>query len=92
MLGTPVSPAFLICGGIFVVGTWLIHRWQARPKVADLLIDTESELRKVTWPTMDEVINSSLVVIVCVLLLFAFLAAADWFLARVMNTLLLGKG
>ena len=90
VVGVDLTPAFLIALGVFVVGTIAIARWQARPKVADLLIETESELRKVTWPTMTEVVNSSMVVVFTVLLLFGFLAAADWLLARVMKYLLLG--
>ena len=60
--------------------------------MADLLIETESELRKTTWPTMDEVINSSIVVVVTVLVLGAFLALADSVLARVMAYFILGQG
>jgi len=90
VVGVDLTTAFLIPFALFVVGALILHRWQARPKVADLLIETEAELRKVTWPTPQEVVNSSMVVILCVLLLFGFLAAADWLLARVMRYLLLG--
>ena len=46
-----------------------------------------------TWPTIPEAVNSSLVVIACVLFLMAFLAGADFVLGR-WTTLLLtgGKG
>ena len=90
IVGVDLSGAFLISLGVFVVGLIAIARWQARPKTVDLLVDTEAELRKVTWPTMTEVVNSSFVVVITVLVLFGFLAAADWFLARVMKYLLLG--
>ena len=55
-----------------------------------MLIETESELRKVTWPTMPEAVRSSVVVIACVLFLMAFLASADWVLGRWAERLLLG--
>ena len=58
---------------------------------ADLLIETESELRKVTWPTVPEAVRSSIVVIACVLFLMAFLAGADWLLGRWADRLLLGS-
>ena len=90
IVGVDMTPAFLISLGVFVVGTIAIARWQAKPKVADLLIETEAELHKVTWPTIPEVVNSSMVVVFTVLILFGFLAAADWLLARVMKRLLLG--
>ena len=49
-----------------------------------------AELRKVTWPTGPEVINSSMVVVFCVLFLMGYMAAADWFLARLARVLLFG--
>ncbi len=82
--------AFLISFSVFAVGVVLLLRWQQRPKVADLLIDTEAELRKVIWPTGQEVMNSSMVVLVCVLLIGAFLALADLFLARIMKVIIFG--
>ena len=85
ILGIGVTGAFLIAL-VFFAGTWfLLYRWVESPKTAELLIETESELRKVTWPSGREVINSSIVVIVFVLFLMGFLAGADWFLARIMN-------
>lgn len=92
VLGVRLDAAFLLALVLFVGGVWLLYRWLETPKNADLLIDTEAELRKVTWPTMKEVINASIVVIVSVLFLMAFLAGADIVLARVANVLLGGAG
>lgn len=83
-----VNGAFLISLILFVGGTLLIYRWQQKPKVSELLIETEQELKKVTWPTTPEVINSSIVVIICVLILMAYLAGVDWFFGRVFEALL----
>jgi len=88
VLGTSLSSSFLISAVVFLGATFLAYRWVESPKIADLLIETEHELRKVTWPTGKEVMNSSIVVVVCVALLMAFLAGADWALARVLNPLL----
>jgi len=90
-LGVALSPAFVIGAIVFVVGAWAIYRWSETPKIADLLIDTESELRKTSWPTMDEVINASIVVVVTVLVMGAFLALADAVLNRIMRYLLFGE-
>ena len=90
VLGLPLNPALLITA-VVLVGTWyLLYRWQQTPKVADLLIETESELRKVTWPTVPEAMNSSVVVIVCVIFLMAFLAGADWVLGMWTTFILTG--
>ena len=82
-LGIDFNAAFLIAALLFGTGVWLLYRWIETPKNADLLIETEAELRKVTWPTGKEVVNSSVVVVVSVLFLMAFLAGADMLLARI---------
>jgi preprotein translocase SecE subunit len=91
VVGVDLSPAFLVSALIFGAGVLLIHRWQQRPKVADLLIDTESELKKVSWPKGSEVWNASLVVMLSVVILGGFLALADVFLFRLMRYLILGS-
>lgn len=90
VFGIKLSPAFLIAAAVCGVGIWLLFRWLEKPKTADLLIETESELKKVTWPTTPEVVNSSIVVVVCVLFLMAYLAGADWVLARITSRWLFG--
>ena len=54
ILGMDLTPALLITALVLGASLWLLYRWQNKPKNADLLIETESELRKVTWPTLDE--------------------------------------
>jgi preprotein translocase SecE subunit len=83
VIGVDFNAAFLIAALLFGVGVWLLYRWIETPKNADLLIETEAELRKVTWPTVKEVVNASVVVVVSVLFLMAFLAGADVLLARI---------
>ena len=90
LLGFDLSPAALIAGLVLGTSLWLLYRWQNKPKNADLLIETESELRKVTWPSLDEAIQGSVTVIVCVLVLMAYLAGADWLLARWARLVLIG--
>jgi len=90
VVGMDVTPALLIATLVFAAAIVALHRWQQTPKVADLLIETESEMRKVTWPTFSEAVNSSLVVIVCVAFLMAFLAGADWLLGTWTTRLLTG--
>ena len=91
VVGADLSPAFVLTSLLFCAGMLLIYRWQQRPKVAELLIDTEAELLKVTWPKGQDVVNAAMVVIVSVLLIGAFLALVDLFLFRVMRYLLLGE-
>ena len=90
IISVDLSGSFLVSLAVFVVGLLVVLRWQQRPKIADLLIDTEAELKKVTWPTPSEVTNSSLVVIVSVLIIGAYLAFVDLFLARLMKVIIFG--
>lgn len=82
VLGLKLNAALLITLVVLAASLYFLHRWQQTPKVADLLIETEAELRKVTWPTLPEAVNSSIIVIVCVLFLMGFLAGADWALGQ----------
>jgi preprotein translocase subunit SecE len=59
-----------------------------RPKVADFLIETETELRKVAWPNFKDTRHASIVVIITVLVLAFFLAGADIVLGEVVKLLL----
>jgi len=84
VIGVDVTPAFLVIALIFCTGLVLIHRWQQKPKVADLLIDTEAELKKVSWPKGDEVWNAAVVVILSVIIIGILLASADLLLYRLL--------
>ena len=92
LVNLPLSPALLVAVGTFALGLWMLNRTLERPKNADLLIETESELRKVTWPTMDETVDGSVVVIVVVLFLMGFMAAADYVLGNVFTRIITGGG
>ena len=93
--GTALSPVvsatdlgvvrFLIPGLIVLAGGWLFFRLMNVPRVADFLIAVEAEMAKVSWPSLDEVIRSSVVIIFLIFALSAILAAYDlfwWFVLR----------
>ncbi len=90
VLGLDLSPALLITGAVLGLALWLLYRWEQKPKNADLLIETESELRKVSWPSLDEAINGSWAVMMTVLVLMGFLAGVDFLLGRVARIILTG--
>jgi preprotein translocase subunit SecE len=46
-------------------------------KIGEFLIETENELRKVVWPSQDEVTNSTIVVIATTVLLGGLVFAMD---------------
>ena len=60
----------------------LLMNW---PKLADFLIETEIEMARVIWPSRRDVMGSSLVVIITVLVMAAFLHGADWVLLKLLE-------
>lgn len=90
LLGITLTGAFVVAALIFLALSFVYLRILAKPKVADHLIEVEGEVRKVTWPSFEEATNSSIVVIVTVLVLMGFLAAADFLLNLAITPLLFG--
>ena len=90
LLGVRLTLSFAIAAAVFVGGAFLWVRWLGKEKVSDHLIEVEGEMRKVTWPSFAEASNSSIVVIVMVLILMAFLAASDFVLGRIFDALIWG--
>lgn len=62
---------------VFVVLAAVIAWSLNWPKVADFLIETESEMARVIWPTRKTVISSSVVVIIAVVAMSALLYGVD---------------
>ncbi len=56
-------------------------------KITQYFIDAKAELKKVTWPTKKEAINSSILVIVISILTAAFLGAVDYLLNLILERL-----
>lgn len=60
------------------------------PKASDFLIETEGELKKVTWPARKEYVGSSFVVVLLIAIVSSFLYLADEGLSRIMKHLGIG--
>jgi len=58
-------------------------------RIQQFILDVRSELRKVNWPTKDEVKSMTQVVMVALLILAAIVAVYDWIFLRVIQALLL---
>ena len=63
---------------LFLVFAWLIYKVLNKHQVADFMIATEGEMKKVSWSTRKEIITSTKVVIYTVLLLALMLFAVDF--------------
>ena len=59
-------------------------------KAGKFLGQVKSELKKVAWPSREELISSTLVVLASTLLLAVFIGLCDLVLSRVINFLISG--
>ncbi len=62
---------------LVVASGWIAFRLVNYPPFADFLIDTEWEMRKVTWPTWSQLKRATAVVITVTLLMAGFLYLVD---------------
>jgi len=62
---------------LFAVVAAMTAYYLNKPKAADFFIATESEMKKVSWSNKAELVGSTVVVIVTVLLLALFIYLAD---------------
>lgn len=65
---------------VFMLGLLGLHLFLNRPSFVDLLIDTEQEMKKVSWPNRAEVQRSTIVVAIVTAVLSLSLFAFDWIL------------
>jgi len=63
-----------------------------QPGLGQFLRDVYDELRKVVWPTPDELYRYTLVVLFTVLLLGVFIGGADYFLAEAARRTIYNNG
>ena len=80
--------AFVIAWGMVLAASFVTWRLLMRPRTADFLIDTDTELKKVTWPSWKDAWNSSVIVIVFVIVLTCFLLISDYLLNFVFQQVL----
>lgn len=62
---------------VLVGFTYLVYWLQNRPSIADFLITAESELKKVTWSSKEQIIASTIIVIFVVIVLSVMLGSVD---------------
>jgi preprotein translocase subunit SecE len=62
-----------------LLGFWFSYRLIHYPRFADFLIATEAEMNKVSWPSKLELKSSTIVVLIFVVSMAAFLFLVDFF-------------
>ena len=75
--------------GLVIASFIFIWAWRRGSflKVSGYFQDTKEELKKCTWPTWDELMGSTVVVIVSVALLGGFTVGVDFVVATVVKFL-----
>ncbi|TWU41336.1 preprotein translocase subunit SecE [Novipirellula aureliae] len=63
--------------GMLAIGAWVGYRLVNWPQFADFLIAVEAEMNKVTWPSKDELIRASIVVMFTIFFLAVSLFSFD---------------
>jgi preprotein translocase subunit SecE len=85
VFGTTGTSKYILPGTVVVVGLWLAFRLVNLPKFADFLIAVEAEMSKVSWPTRQELIRGSVVVIVTLVFLAVMLTLYDAIWQRILQ-------
>lgn len=83
-----ITPAYLstIFLGILLIALLAYFTFHQQ-KISEFLIDTESEMRKVSWPSTAEVRDSSFVVVIVIVALGLYLYGLDFFLNKLCKLL-----
>jgi preprotein translocase SecE subunit len=56
-------------------------------KAVEFFIETQAELQKVSWPTRSELIGSTIVVVVCLVVLGIYVFFVDWVVSTFMKAI-----
>ncbi len=85
---TPVRVVALIA--VTLLASWVAAQSEKGGAFFRFLKESDIERRKVVWPTHQEAVQTSLMVIVVVIIISLFLAAVDWALGLLVRNLLGG--
>ncbi len=72
-----VNLPFLVSFGFFAGLMILLYALLNKPKIGDFLIETELEMKRVSWPVRSELIGSSTIVIITVVILAVIVMVFD---------------
>jgi preprotein translocase subunit SecE len=85
---TPVRVAALIA--VTLLASWVAAQTQKGGTFFRFLKESDIERRKVVWPTHQEAVQTSFMVIIAVIIISLFLAAVDWMIGSLVRSLLSG--
>lgn len=83
-----IDLGFVVAWGVVAACLWLLHRILNKPRPTDFLIETNEELKKVTWPSWADAKSSSMIVLGFVVFLAIFLWSSDMLFGWIFGLLL----
>ena len=83
-----ITPRLLISIGVFVILTFLNFLLNNSVRFSEFLIEVHNELTKVTWPTREEVVKSSTVVLLVTFILMLYIAILDYGFSGIIRIIL----
>lgn len=87
---TPIRVAVLIV--VTLLASWVAAQTQKGSTFFRFLKESDIERRKVVWPTHQEAVQTSMMVIIVVIIISLFLAGVDWMIGALVRSLLSGGG
>lgn len=85
---TPVRVVALLA--VVALSSWVAAQSQKGAMFFRFLKESDIERRKVVWPTHQETVQTSIMVIIVTIIISLFLAAVDWGLGVLIKNLLSG--
>ena len=87
---TPVRVVALLA--VVALASWVAAQTYKGGTFFRFLKESDIERRKVVWPTHQETVQTSIMVIIVTIIISLFMAAVDWGLGIVIKSLLSGGG
>ena len=87
----PLNMALILSFVVFLAAEWGLVWMINRRKMGELLIETETEMKKVSWPSWNDSFSSSIVVLIAVIFFMIFLGFSDALLHRVFSNIIFGR-
>jgi len=88
MANTPIRVVALLA--VVALACWVAAQSQKGAMFFRFLKESDIERRKVVWPTHQETVQTSIMVIIVTIIISLFLAAVDWGLGVLIKNLLSG--
>jgi len=85
-----LRPQLFPAVAVFLSVMFVVYQVMNQDRAAEFLIETEGEIKKVSWPARKEYVGSAMIVVLVVAIVSGFLHFVDYYLSRLMQALGVG--